>query len=204
MQIGGLLKFSMIDFPGRVSAVVFTQGCNLNCGYCHNYELITLEPLLNAYDEQYVMDFLRKRRGVLDGVVITGGEPTLQPDLIRFAAKVKEMGYLLKLDTNGTHPSVLEELFRLNLVNFVAMDIKATFNKYQAVCRCHVDLNKIKRSIDILTNSAVEHEFRTTFDTSILTLQDIEDIKKMLPIPLKVQECLVNAEKKPVLKIESY
>ncbi len=201
MKIGGFLKFSMIDYPGKVSAVVFTQGCNINCKYCHNKELIPTQSLLMPYEQADIMDFFKKRKRVLDGVVISGGEPTIQPDLIDFATKLKEMGYLVKLDTNGTNPVVLEQLIKLQLVDFVAMDIKATYDKYAAVCG-PVDIEKVKRSVEILSLSNIDHEFRTTFDKSVLTEQDIINIKLMLPVPLKVQDCIPVEEEKPALKIE--
>lgn len=200
-MIGGLLKFSMIDFPGKISAIVFMQGCNLNCGYCHNPELIPSAPAAEqpAFTDEDVLYYLEKRRGALDGVVITGGEPALQPGLKDFIIKVKAMGYLVKLDTNGTNPALLKDLIDNRLVDFVAMDIKATVEKYPLVCGCPVNLEDIKTSIELLKNSAVAHEFRTTYDRTLLDEDDITELRLQFPA-LKVQEC--NPVKpKPALRL---
>ncbi|MDR1123713.1 MAG: anaerobic ribonucleoside-triphosphate reductase activating protein [Elusimicrobiota bacterium] len=191
MTIGGLLKFSMIDFPGSISAIVFTQGCNLRCGYCHNPELIAQRPQTAGepdWEEADVLYYLEKRRGALDGLVITGGEPSIQPDLKDFIVKVKAMGYLVKLDTNGTSPSVLKDLLDNKLLDFVAMDIKAPFEKYAAICGVPVDMEKIKASINLLQNSGLPYELRTTYDKTVLTEADIAALKAQFPA-LKVQKC---------------
>jgi len=188
-MIGGLLKFSMIDFPGKISAIVFTQGCNLKCGYCHNPELIPTAPANPpALTDEDVLYYLEKRRGALDGVVITGGEPAVQPDLKDFITKIKAMGYMVKLDTNGTNPALLQDLLDNKLVDFVAMDIKAPPDKYSSVCGGPVDIEKIKASIMLLRNSGLPHEFRTTYDKTLLDDEDIAALKQEFP-DLKVQEC---------------
>ena len=201
MFIGGLLKFSMIDFPGKISAIVFTQGCNLNCNYCHNPELIpmTAQPP-SLYSDGDVLDYLAKRRGALDGVVITGGEPAVQPDLKDFIAKIKAMGYLVKLDTNGTNPALLKDLLASNLLDFVAMDIKAPVEKYSQVCGVPVDTNNIKASIAAIETSAVPHEFRTTYDKTLLNDADIELVRGLCRANHRVQECLP-VSNKPALRI---
>ncbi len=201
MRIGGMLKFTMIDFPGKVSAVIFTQGCNLRCAYCHNRELIPADkPALMTEDA--VLTFLKKRQKALDGVTITGGEPTLQSDLPDFIAKIKSLGFAVKLDTNGTNPDMLEALLKANMLDYAAMDIKAPFGKYEAVCG-PVDLEKVKRSISLLKASSIAYEFRTTYYKKVLNDADIEEIKAMLNTPLKVQECLPVPDHKDTLKIES-
>ena len=203
MKISGLLKFSMIDFPGSISAIVFTQGCNLRCAYCHNPELIPpAQDENNAIAEDDVLDYLERRKHSLDGLVITGGEPTLQPDLADFAAKVKAMGYLIKLDTNGTNPGVLKELIEKKLVDFVAMDIKAPFEKYEAVCG-PANLDAVKESMNIIISSGVNYQFRTTYYKEVLNDGDIETIKAMVrdQAHFRLQECLP-VKKKDVLKIE--
>ena len=200
MLIGGLLKFSMIDFPGKISAIVFTQGCNLNCGYCHNPELIptaTEQP----YPDGDVLDYLQKRRGALDGVVITGGEPAIQPDLKDFIAKIKAMGYLVKLDTNGTNPAALRDLLQSNLLDFVAMDIKAPMEKYDEVCGVPVNIDNIKASIEMIEASGVAHEFRTTYDKTLLNDADIERVRGLCHANLNVQECLPVKLGKPALRL---
>jgi len=153
MKIGGLQKISFIDYPGSIGAVVFVQGCNFRCPYCHNPELVDPErygPLLN---EGEVLAFLEKRRGKLDAVTLTGGEPTLQPDLVGFLRKVREMGYRIKLDTNGSQPEVLAALIREKLVDYLAMDIKGPREKYARIARVEVDLAAIGRSVELITES---------------------------------------------------
>jgi pyruvate formate lyase activating enzyme len=202
VKIGGLLKFSMIDFPGKISAIVFTQGCNINCKYCHNPELIppAADENLSPYAEEEVLHYLEKRRGAIEGVVITGGEPAIQPDLKDFIFKIKAMGYLVKLDTNGTNPMVLKELLDAKLLDFVAMDVKASFEKYEAICRAPVNIDNIKASMRLIVNSGVPYEFRTTYDKSVLNDEDIEKLKRMIPVNYQIQECLPVKEK-AVLKV---
>jgi pyruvate formate lyase activating enzyme len=181
----------MIDFPGKISAIVFTQGCNLRCGYCHNPELIALRRQTGAaphWEDADVLYYLEKRRGALEGLVVTGGEPTIQPDLKDFLSKVKALGYLVKLDTNGTNPPALKDLLENKLLDFVAMDVKAPFEKYAAVCGMPVDTDKIKASITLLQSSGLPHELRTTYDKTLLTDDDIAALKALFP-SLKVQEC---------------
>ncbi len=204
MRIGGLLKFSMIDFPGMISAIVFTKGCNLRCAYCHNPELIAFdsENAISAYNDEDILDYLSKRKNALDGVVITGGEPTMQPDLEDFISKIKDIGYLVKLDTNGTNPEVVRNLVEKRLVDFIAMDIKAPYEKYSQVCGVEVDTEKIKRTREIIEKSGVKYEFRTTYYKTALNDEDIKNIEQTVPPGhFKVQECLPVKEAKPVLKV---
>ncbi|NMB33369.1 MAG: anaerobic ribonucleoside-triphosphate reductase activating protein [Clostridium sp.] len=161
MIIAGIQKNSFVDFPGKVSAVVFTQGCNLNCFYCHNHELIG-ENCNNPIKGDILFDMLSERKGFLDGVVVSGGEPTLQGGLINFQKKIKDMGYSVKLDTNGTKPEILEEIIKMGLVDYIAMDVKAPLGKYGKICRTDLYTDRIKESIDLLKCSGVDYEFRTT------------------------------------------
>jgi len=202
MKIGGLIKTSLVDYPGLVSAVIFTQGCNMRCPYCHNPELVHEGMLLEPYDENAVLEFLAKRKNALDGVVITGGEPTVQPDLVSFMSLIKAMGYKIKLDTNGSMPAVLEKIFELKLADCVAMDIKAPFGKYNEAAGVKVNLDDISKSMAAIVSSGVPYEFRTTYDKSILSKEDIEVITKTLPAETRfvLQECQPVAAK-PVLKI---
>ena len=134
--IGGIQKTTLIDFPQKVAAIVFTQGCNFRCGYCHNPELIETchsELVSEAFSNEKIFSFLKTRIGKLDGVVITGGEPTIQKDLYDFVKKIKSMGFSVKLDTNGTNPAIIEKLIKENLLDYIAMDIKAPLNKYQQI-----------------------------------------------------------------------
>lgn len=202
MKIGGLLKFSMIDFPGYISAIVFTQGCNIRCRYCHNPELLPLS-VDTSYSEEEILYYLEKRKKCLEGLVITGGEPTLQHDLKDFIIKVKTLGYKIKLDTNGTNPQMVRELISEHLVDFIAMDIKAPFEKYHLVCG-PVDTEKVKETMSLIISSGIAYQFRTTYDKEVLNDADIEAIKAMCPdiSRFKLQECLPVNEIKPTLKLE--
>jgi len=180
MKIAGVQKFSLIDYPGKISAIIFTQGCNFRCRYCHNPELVDPKLFTDTLDEDLILSFLSKRFGKLDGVVITGGEPLLQHYLIEFVEKVKEMGYLVKLDTNGSYPEVLERLLTKNLIDYIAMDIKSPLEKYRNVVRRDVCTKKIKESITIILNSNIDYEFRTTIVKDILTKEDLIRIAKLI------------------------
>ncbi len=162
MKIHGLQKMTLLDFPGRVACTVFLGGCDMRCPFCHNAELIdgSAEPVM---DENELLAFLEKRRGLLDGVAFTGGEPTLRKDLPGLFRRIKAMGYPIKLDTNGLHPDRLKALLDEGLVDYVAMDIKNSPEKYALTAGLDtVDLDKIQQSIDLLKNGAVDYEFRTT------------------------------------------
>ncbi len=178
MLIGGFQKFSLIDYPGKICAIIFTQGCNFRCPYCHNPELVNVtEKPLDVWE---ILSFLETRKGKLDAVEITGGEPTLHKDLIDFIRKIKDMGFLLKLDSNGTNPNVLRALLNEGLVDYIAMDVKAPLEKYKDVVRANVDISKIKESIDLIKNNAPDYEFRTTIVKSLLSKGDIEEIAKTI------------------------
>ena len=174
--IGGVQKTSLLDFPDKISAIVFTQGCNFNCGYCHNPNLLNSKQ--DIYSTDVFFEFLDKRKGKLDGVVITGGEATLQLDLIPFIKEVKSKGFLVKLDTNGYKPDVLEEA--LSLVDYIAMDIKAPLEKYNQITRIDINPEKILKSIQLIMNSNIKYEFRTTVLKSQLLLEDFENIGKLI------------------------
>lgn len=176
MKIGGLHKVSLIDYPGKISAIIFTQGCNFRCPYCHNPELVDPKLFEPPMPHEEIFGFLDRRRGKLDAVVVTGGEPTLQPNLIPFLRRVKEMGYLVKIDTNGALPEVLENLIAHRIADYIAMDIKAPLEKYAQVTRTEVDTERIRRSIDLVMASGIPSEFRTTIVTPLL---DREDIRKI-------------------------
>lgn len=173
MKIGGLQKVSLVDYPGKVAASVFTIGCNFRCGFCHNPELVVPEQYATPLDEVEVLDFLKKRIGKLEAIVISGGEPTLHKDLPEFIKKVKAMGYLVKLDSQGSNPDVIENLFSQNLLDFIAMDIKAPLDQYAKVMTWPIDPAIIKRSIHLIINSGVPHEFRTTVVKELFAPDDI-------------------------------
>lgn len=179
IKIGGFQKSSLIDYPEKISAIIFIQGCNFKCPYCHNPELVgrTSCAPLNTSE---VLDFLKSRIGKLDGVVITGGEPTLHKDLPELILQIKDLGFLVKLDTNGTNPDLLQDLIDKKLIDYVAMDIKAPIEKYSDVVCAKVDTENILKSIEILKKSNVDYEFRTTVVKSQLSLEDFEKIGKMI------------------------
>ncbi len=162
MKIAGVVKCSFVDYPGKMAAVVFTPGCNLRCFFCHNRALIDADSVMCTMTPEKVVEWLRCRRGILDAVVVSGGEPTLQPGLAGFISDVRALGYLIKLDTNGTRPNVLVPLFDAGLLDCVAMDVKAPAEKYEAICGVPVDQGAIDDSIAILMNGPVDYEFRTT------------------------------------------
>jgi pyruvate formate lyase activating enzyme len=163
MKIAGLQKNSFVDYPGKIAAVVFTPGCNMNCFYCHNQVLLGENTDKNLLDTKEVLEFLSDRRRFLEGLVISGGEPTLQDGLEEFIQDVKRMGYCVKLDTNGTNPRMLKKLIEGKLLDYVAMDIKAPPYKYDQICRVYVNMEKIRESMDLLMWGKVCYEFRTTF-----------------------------------------
>lgn len=177
--IGGLQKSSLIDYPGKISAIIFTQGCNFRCPYCHNPELIS-NKCETVTTVSHLFDFLQSRVGKLDGIVITGGEPTLQKKLPGLIQKIKEMGFLVKLDTNGTNPKMLQELLDKKLIDYIAMDIKAPIEKYNAISRSKIATENILKSIKILKNSSIDFEFRTTVVKAQLLHEDFKKIGDMI------------------------
>ena len=180
MQINGFQKLTLLDFPGKVACIVFTPGCNFRCPFCHNASLVTHIDG-ERIDEEEILSYLKKRQGLLDGVVVTGGEPTLQGDLADFLGKVKALGYAVKLDTNGTSPEKLKTLVEKGLVDYVAMDIKNTAAKYPVTAGCgSAVLGKVEESIDFLLTDTVDYEFRTTVTAELHTPQDIGDIAKRI------------------------
>ncbi|NGX28685.1 MAG: 7-carboxy-7-deazaguanine synthase [Candidatus Anoxychlamydiales bacterium] len=176
MLIGGLQKFSLINYPKKTSALIFTQGCGFLCQYCHNPELVLKKRFQPPIDEDTVLTFLKKRQNQLDAVVISGGEPTLQKDLIPFIKKIKDLNFLIKLDTNGIHPKIIKNLLDENLLDYIAMDIKAPLDKYKLITQLDLGLNLIEESINLIMSSNIDYEFRTTL---VKNLHEIEDIEKM-------------------------
>ena len=207
MIIGGLQKFSLIDYPGKISAILFTRGCNFRCPYCHNPELVDPQRYAEPWQEEEFWAFLQSRTQKLDAVVVTGGEPTLQEDLQPFLEKIRKMGFLIKLDTNGSNPDVLKDLLSANLVDYIAMDIKAPLEKYSEVTKVPVDKTDIEESIALIKQSTVDHEFRTTIARNILSREDIVNIAKMLQgekvfilqrcVPTKILDPLFLAQFEP-------
>ena len=181
MYICGYQKTTLLDYPEHVAATIFTGGCNFRCPFCHNADLL-LKPIGSSpVTEEEILVFLQKRKNVLSGVCITGGEPTLQPDLKDFIIKVRSLGYKIKLDTNGYEPDVLLSLLEDNLLDYIAMDIKAGLSNYANVSGIpNPDTSKIKESISIIENSGINYEFRTTVVKELHSSQDFLEITDML------------------------
>ena len=205
MHIGGFQKNSLIDFPGAIACVVFTPGCNFICPYCHNPDLAaglvtgpgsSGEPGgdQNPYTEEEIFSFLEKRKGLLQGVAITGGEPTLQKDLEEFIKRVREMGYKIKLDSNGTRPRVLESLLDQGLVDYLAMDIKTDLDHYPLIMKNKDQVDRVRESIGMIMKKAVSYEFRTTCTRPFITPDIMAQIAKEITGASKyvLQKCSRN------------
>jgi pyruvate formate lyase activating enzyme len=180
MKIGGLQKVSLIDYPDAICAVVFLQGCNFKCSYCHNPELVEPKLFSSCIDEKQVLKFLAERVGKLDAVCVTGGEPTIQEDLILFVKKIRKLGFAVKLDSNGSQPDIIKTLLDEKLIDFIALDIKAPLAKYENITKVPVNPQSIQESINIILKSKIPHEFRTTVVKSQLTAKDILEIVKLI------------------------
>ena len=180
MGIKGYEKLSLVDYDLKLSTTIFFGGCNFRCPFCHNSSLV-IDPNQNSdisFDE--IIDHLNKRKGVIDAVTFTGGEPTLFLELKDYIKKVKEMGFLVKLDTNGSNPSVIEELLKENLLDYIAMDIKNSLEKYSLTCGVYIGEENIKKSISLIMSSNIEYEFRTTLISEYHTIEDMFAISNLL------------------------
>lgn len=180
MLIGGFQKLSLIDYPKKAAALIFTQGCPFLCHYCHNPSLVLEDLKTSTIDEKTIFDFLEKRKNQLDAVVITGGEPTIQNDLVSFIKKIKKLNYLVKLDTNGLNPHVIKTLLDEKLIDYIAMDIKAPLDKYFHITQKNIDPNVIKESINLILSSSIDYEFRSTIVQDLHLLEDIEEMAKLI------------------------
>jgi pyruvate formate lyase activating enzyme len=183
VEIGGFEPFSLCDFPSRPAAVVFTQGCNFRCPFCHNGGLLAMRP--GSILQRDILERLSRRSALLGGVVISGGEPCLQSDLAAFCASVKSLGLTVKLDTNGSRPSGLRELLADGLIDYVAMDVKAPPHLYARLAGAEVDWSVIEESISVLAACKVPHHFRTTVVPSLLSEGDLDEIVSLLPARAK-------------------
>lgn len=180
MNIFGYQKTTLLDYPGYVACTIFTGGCNFRCPFCHNAELIT-NSSSNLIPEEEIFAFLKKRKNILSGICITGGEPTLQTGLVPFIEQVRTFGYKIKLDTNGYRPEIISDLISKNLLDYIAMDIKAGFSNYAKVCGIqNFSIDTIKQSISIIESSGVDYEFRTTVVKELHTEQDFFEIAEMI------------------------
>jgi pyruvate formate lyase activating enzyme len=185
MIVNGLQKLSLLDYPTKTAATIFFAGCNFRCPFCHNGDLVLNSEKADKIDDEEIMEFLKTRVGLLDGICITGGEPLLKNDLMPFISKVKEMGFLVKLDTNGSFPMRLKELLGSGMIDYVAMDVKNSKDKYgltsgiPKIMQTDI-INKIEASIKLLTDSSVDYEFRTTVTKELHDLNDMEEIGKWI------------------------
>ena len=181
MNICGYQKTTLLDYPGHVAATIFTGGCNFRCPFCHNSDLVVNSTMSPCISQEEIFAFLKKRKNVLSGICITGGEPTLQTNLSEFIKKVRSLGYKIKLDTNGYRPDVISSLLEDNLLDYIAMDIKAGLSNYAKVSGIpNLDTSKIKESISIIENSGIDYEFRTTVVKELHNRQDFLEISEML------------------------
>lgn len=177
MDIRGFIETSLLDWDGKISSVLFLAGCNLRCAFCHNYPLVFKPESLKKFDLENIKKYLVEHKNWIDGVVVSGGEPTLYKELETLLKEIKEMGFLVKLDTNGTNPKMLRSLAEKGLLNFIAMDVKGPLNdKYDKIAGCRVSLGDIRESVEFIKNSGIDYEFRTTV---VPTLLDEGDIKEM-------------------------
>lgn len=178
MQIHGLNKTTLLDYPGHLAATIFTGGCNFRCPFCHNKTLVLSPDLQPTINEDDILTFLKKRQSILEGICITGGEPTLQPDLLPFLEKVKKLGYLIKLDTNGYHPTTIKKLVAYNLIDYIAMDIKTSLDEYHKVaCIPLFNIELIKESVSFIMSSNIDYEFRTTIVQELHSTETIFQIR---------------------------
>ncbi len=161
MKIAGLQKLTLIDYPGKIACTIFLFGCNFRCGFCHNPELVIADEISEEYSQEQIIDFLKQRKKYLDAVCITGGEPLINQDIIEFLKKIKQIGYLIKIDTNGTNPELLKKIIDEKLVDYIAMDIKSDKEHYHILANVDIDIGKIEESIKLISDFS-NYEFRTT------------------------------------------
>lgn len=181
MNICGYQKTTLLDYPGHVAATIFTGGCNFRCPFCHNSDLVIGSLVTNNIFEEEIFAFLEKRKNVLSGICITGGEPTLQPDLVEFIEKIRSFGYKIKLDTNGYRPEIIADLLSRNLLDYIAMDIKAGYSNYSKVSGIpNFNMKFIEESISLIENSNISYEFRTTVVKELHSKNDFQEIALML------------------------
>lgn len=180
MIIDGFERLTLLDYPGHIACMIFTRGCNFRCPYCQNSSLIRYKKEPGNYTEEEILEFLKMRKGKLEGIVISGGEPTIQKGLIDFIKKVKEIGFKVKLDTNGSNPKILKELIKNKLVDYVAMDIKNDLENYEIITGTKVNKKSIQESIELLSKSKIEHEFRTTIMKEYHKITNLKQIVNLV------------------------
>ena len=180
MKIVGFQKLTMVDYPGKMACIIFTEGCNYRCPYCHN-SLLVYEKSDYEMDEEEIFNYIDKRKGIIEGIVISGGEPTLQKDLKEFLIKLRNYPISIKLDTNGSNPKIIKELIDNNLVDYIAMDIKNSIKKYPITSAINkINTDNVLESINILKKSKIDYEFRTTIVKELHDIEDIKEIRKLI------------------------
>ena len=180
MIIGGFQKNSMIDYPGKISSVIFTSGCNFHCPYCHNPSLVKNFEIKNQIDKKVIIKFLKKRKLIIDGVVISGGEPTLQKELPDFCKEIKDIGYSVKIDTNGSKPEIIKYLIENKLIDYIAMDVKTVPELYNKYITRSFNPDNIIKSIKTIMNSSINYEFRTTCARPVVDEEILMEIVKLI------------------------
>lgn len=182
MEIGGLQKTTLIDFPGRIAATIFLCGCNFRCPWCYSSELVLPEKIKNQpkITKKEFFKFLKSRKELLEGIVVCGGEPTINKDLPDFIKKIKNLGFLVKIDTNGSNPQMLKNLIDKKLIDYVALDIKGPKKKYSQLTGVKVDIKKIQKSIDTLREDEIDYEFRSTIVPSLHIKEDVIEMGKWI------------------------
>ncbi|HOJ49850.1 MAG TPA: anaerobic ribonucleoside-triphosphate reductase activating protein [Spirochaetota bacterium] len=182
IKIAGIIGLSLIDYPDTLAGIIFLAGCNFRCPYCHNMNIVENIENLEMLEPEFVINEFKRRKKLLDGIVITGGEPTIYKNLPIFIKKIKEIGYKIKLDTNGYIPQIIKEIIEKNLVDFISMDIKSSFDsqKYSRAAGVKVDIDKILESINIIKESNINYEFRTTIINEYVDLEDIKNIARYI------------------------
>jgi len=183
MQISAIQELTLLDYPGKLAAIIFTAGCNMRCGYCHNSQFVLPEKIKKIQSSfipfAVIENFLKQRKKKLEAVVITGGEPTMQPDLSSIIKKIKKLGLLVKLDTNGTNPALIEKLLKNKQIDYLAMDLKASLARYSELTKFS-DTEKIKKSINLIKNSTINYEFRSTLVPGFHTTEELEKMGTLL------------------------
>lgn len=180
MQIKGFQKTSMVDYPEKIVSVIFLTNCNFRCPYCHNPEMVLNDPKIEEIPQEEVIEHMKEKRKWVDGICVTGGEPCLHEDLPEFIEKVKKEGFLVKLDTNGSNPEMIKELLDKKLLDFISVDIKSNLENYENIAKVKVDLEKIKKSVDLIKNSNIDYEFRTTVLPDMHKKEDLIKIGEWL------------------------
>ena len=203
MLVGGITKSSLIDYPKKISAVVFLMGCNFNCPYCHNPELV-ISNIMEPINSDTVYSFLKSRIGLLDAVVITGGEPTLHKDLPEFIKNIKNLGFLVKLDTNGSNPAMVKSLIENKMIDYIAMDIKAPFDEYKNIVSRDANIELVKETFQLIANSKIDYEFRTTVVSNLLNYESFTKISDIFKKEGKIKRYYLQRFKKSKHLNENY